>query len=113
MQAEIEEVLRKTNLTNASKNSQKAIKLIESWVPMVETFETKVNMLSKSLQAEQKDNKALREAYKKEYDKADSRLMELVVLRKQVESLQKLYAKVPEEIRQEIEAKKRSKEVER
>ena len=39
--------------------------------------------------------------------------MELVVLRKQVESLQKLYAKVPEEIRREIEAKKRSKEVER
>ena len=113
MQAEIEEVLRKTNLTNASKNSQKAIKLIESWVPMVETFETKVNMLSKSLQAEQKDNKALREAYKEEYNKADSRLMELVVLRKQVESLQKLYAKVPEEIRQKIESKKRSKEVER
>ena len=80
---------------------------------MVETFETKENMLSKSLQAEQKDNKALREAYKEEYDKADSRLMELVVLRKQVESLQKLYAKVPEEIRKEIEAKKRSKEVER
>lgn len=113
MQAEIEEVLKKTNLTNASKNSQKAIKLIETWVPMVETFETNVNMLSKSLQAEQKDNKALREAYKEEYDKADSRLMELVVLRNQLKSLQKLYSKVPEEIRQEIEAKKRSKEVER
>ena len=113
MQAEIEEVLKKTNLTNASKNSQKAIKLIETWVPMVETFETKINRLSKSLQAEQKDNKALREAYKEEYDKADSRLMELVVLRNQLKSLQKLYSKVPEEIRQEIEAKKRSKEVER
>lgn len=113
MQAEIEEVLKKTNLTNASKNSQKAIKLIETWVPMVETFETKINMLSKSLQAEQKDNKALREAYKEEYDKADSHLMELVVLRNQLKSLQKLYSKVPEEIRQEIEAKKRSKEVER
>ncbi len=113
MQTEIEEVLKKTNLTNASKNSQKAIKLIETWVPMVETFETNVNMLSKSLQAEQKDNKALREAYKEEYDKADSRLMELVVLRNQLKSLQKLYSKVPEEIRQEIEAKKRSKEVER
>lgn len=113
MQAEIEEVLKKTNLTNASKNSQKAIKLIETWVPMVETFETNVNMLSKSLQAEQKDNKALREAYKEEYDKADSRLMELVVSRNQLKSLQKLYSKVPEEIRQEIEAKKRSKEVER
>lgn len=99
MQTEIEEVLKKTNLTNASKNSQKAIKLIETWVPMVETFETNVNMLSKSLQAEQKDNKALREAYKEEYDKADSRLMELVVLRNQLKSLQKLYSKVPEEIR--------------
>ena len=113
MQTEIEEVLKNTNFTNASKNSEKAIKLIEDWVPRVETFRTKVNMLYNALEAEQKDNKALREAYKEEYDKADSRLMELVVLRKQVESLQKLYAKVPEEIRQEIEAKKRSKEVER
>ena len=109
MQTEIEEVLKKTNLTNASKNSQKAIKLIETWVPMVETFETNVNMLAKSLQAEQKDKKALTDAFVEASDKADSRLMELVVLRKQVESLQKLYAKVPEE----IEAKKRNKEVER
>ena len=113
MQAEIEEVLKKTNLTNASKNSQKAIKLIETWVPMVETFETSINMLTKSLQAEQKDKKALADAFVEARDKADSRLMELNVLRKQVETLQKFYAKVPEEIRQEIEAKKRSKEVER
>jgi len=113
MQEDIEKVLKETNFTNASKNSEKAIKLIEDWVPRVETFRTKVNMLYNALEAEQKDNKALREAYKEEYDKADSRLMELVVLRKQVESLQKLYAKVPEEIRQKIEAKKRSKEVER
>jgi len=113
MQEDIEKVLKETNFTNASKNSEKAIKLIEDWVPRVETFRTKVNMLYNALEAEQKDNKALREAYKEEYDKADSRLMELVVLRKQVESLQKLYAKVPEEIRQKIEAKKRDKEVER
>ena len=113
MQEDIEKVLKETNFTNASRNSEKAIKLIEDWVPRVETFRTKVNMLYNALEAEQKDNKALREAYKEEYDKADSRLMELVVLRKQVESLQKLYAKVPEEIRQKIEAKKQSKEVER
>ena len=113
MQEDIEKVLKETNFTNASRNSEKAIKLIEDWVPRVETFRTRVNMLYNALEAEQKDNKALREAYKEEYDKADSRLMELVVLRKQVESLQKLYTKVPEEIRQKIEAKKRSKEVER
>ena len=113
MQTEIEEVLKKTNLTNASKNSQKAIKLIETWVPMVETFETNVNMLSTSLQAEQKDNKALTDAFVEARDKADSRLSELLVLRNQLKSLQKLYSKVPEEIRQEIEVKKRSKEVER
>jgi len=113
MQEDIEKVLKETNFTNASRNSEKAIKMIEDWVPMVETFRTRVNLLYNALEAEQKDNKALREAYKEEYDKADSRLMELVVLRKQVESLQKLYAKVPEEIRKEIEAKKRSKEVER
>ena len=113
MQEDIEKVLKETNFTNASRNSEKAIKLIEDWVPRVETFRTRVNMLYNALEAEQKDNKALREAYKEEYDKADSRLMELVVLRKQVESLQKLYEKVPEEIRQKIEAKKRDKEVER
>ena len=113
MQEDIEKVLKETNFTNASRNSEKAIKLIEDWVPRVETFRTRVNMLYNALEAEQKDNKALREAYKEEYDKADSRLMELVVLRKQVESLQKLYERVPEEIRQKIEAKKRSKEVER
>lgn len=113
MQEDIEKVLKETNFTNASRNSEKAIKLIEDWVPRVETFRTKVNMLYNALEAEQKDKKALTDAFVEARDKADSRLMELNVLRKQVESLQKLYAKVPEEIRQEIEAKKRSKEVER
>lgn len=113
MQTEIEEVLKNTNFTNASKNSEKAIKLIEDWVPRVETFRTKVNMLYNALEAEQKDKKALTDAFVEARDKADSRLFELIKLRKQVESLQKLYAKVPEEIRQKIEAKKRSKEVER
>lgn len=110
MQAEIENVLKNTNFTNASKNSQKAIKMIEKWVPTAEAFETKVNMLSKSLKAEQKDNKALREAYDAENDKAHSRLLELITLRNQIQSLQKLYVKVPGEIRREIENKKRIKE---
>ena len=113
MQEEIEKVLKNTNFTNASKNSEKAIKLIEDWVPRVETFRTKVNMLYNALEAEQKDKKALTDAFVEARDKADTRLTELIVLRKQVETLQKFYAKVPEEIRQEIEAKKRSKEVER
>ena len=113
MQEDIEKVLKETNFTNASRNSEKAIKLIEDWVPRVETFRTRVNMLYNALEAEQKDNKALTDAFVEARDKADSRLTELLVLRKQVETLQKFYAKVPEEIRQEIEAKKRSKEVER
>lgn len=113
MQEDIEKVLKETNFTNASRNSEKAIKLIEDWVPRVETFRTNVNMLYNALEAEQKDKKALTDAFVEARDKADSRLTELLVLRKQVESLQKFYAKVPEEIRQEIEAKKRSKEVER
>ena len=113
MQEDIEKVLKETNFTNASRNSEKAIKLIEDWVPRVETFRTNVNMLYNALEAEQKDKKALTDAFVETRDKADSRLTELLVLRKQVETLQKFYAKVPEEIRQEIEAKKRSKEVER
>ncbi len=106
MQSEIEEVLKTLILPMLQRIPKKAIKMIENWVPMAETFETKVNMLSKSLQAEQKGNMALREAYNAESDKADSRLFELIKLRNQVEALQKLYAKVPEEIRKEIEAKK-------
>ena len=113
MQEDIEKVLKETNFTNASRNSEKAIKLIEDWVPRVETFRTNVNMLYNSLEAEQKDKKVLTDAFVEARDKADCRLTELLVLRKQVESLQKFYAKVPEKIRQEIEAKKRSKEVER
>ena len=113
MQEEIEKVLKNTNFANASKNTEKAIKLIEDWVPMVETFRTNVNMLYNSLEAEQKDKKALTDAFVEARDKADSRLMELNVLRKQIEVLQKFYAKVPEEIRRAIENKKRSKEVER
>ena len=113
MQEEIEKVLKNTNFANASKNTEKAIKLIEDWVPRVETFRTNVNMLYNSLEAEQKDKKALTDAFIEARDKADSRLMELNVLRKQLEVLQKFYSKVPEEIRQAIENKKRSKEVER
>ena len=82
-------------------------------MPKVETFRTNVNMLYNSLEEEQKDKKALTDAFVEARDKADSRLIELIKLQNQVESLQKLYAKVPEEIRQEIEAKKRRKEVER
>ncbi len=113
MQEDIEKVLKETNFTNASRNSEKAIKLIEDWVPRVETFRTNVNMLYNALEAEQKDNKALTDAFVEARDKADSRLTELLVLQNQLKSLQKLYSKVPEEIRKEIEAKKRSKEVER
>ena len=113
MQEDIEKVLKETNFTNASRNSEKAIKLIEDWVPRVETFRTRVNMLYNALEAEQKDKKVLTDAFVEARDKADSRLTELLVLRKQVETLQKFYAKVPKEIRKEIEAKKRSKEVER
>lgn len=113
MQEDIEKVLKETNFTNASRNSEKAIMLIEDWVPRVETFRTRVNILYNALEAEQKDKKALTDAFVEARDKADTRLNELIVLRKQVETLQKLYAKVPEEIRQAIENKKRSKEVER
>ena len=113
MQTEIEEVLQKTNFTNASKNTQKAIKLIEDWVPMVETFKTRVNMLSKSLKAEQKDNKDLAAAYIAERDKAENRFYELITLQEQLKSLQKLYSMIPEEVRTEIELKRKIKKKER
>ena len=115
MQSEIEKILSNTNFINSSKNSQKAMELIEKWVPMVETFETNINMLRSSLKAEQEEKAYLKQELNKRKKTDSDYRKELAQLGSQLDRLERLYSKVPEEIRAEVEArkKKRSMEVER
>lgn len=49
MQGQIEDLLNNTNILNSGKNTQKALKLLEQWIPQVKTFETNIRLLEKSL----------------------------------------------------------------
>ncbi len=115
MQSQIEELLKNTNILNSAKNTQKALELLERWVPMVETFETNINMLAKSLKDSENEKNFLAEELNKRKGDTFRNSRELANLKVELEKMQKLYAKVPEPIRIEIEArkKKRSREMER
>lgn len=105
MEAEIKRILQSTTLFNAGKNTQKALAALEHWVPMVQTFETQINMLEKSLTEEQK-NKALFQSELENSKQQNSDLfIELSALKVQMKKMKKLYHKVPPEIRAEIETK--------
>ncbi len=82
---------------------------------MVETFETNINMLAKSLKDSENEKKFLAEELNKRKGDTFRNSRELANLKVELEKMQKLYAKVPEPIRMEIEArkKKRSREMER
>lgn len=105
MEKEIKGILKNTNLLNAGKNTQKAISVLEEWVPMVQTFETQVNMLEKSLQEEGKSKKRLQNELKRTQEQNFDQILELNGLREHLRKMKKLYHKVPPEIRAEIEAK--------
>ncbi len=112
MQSEIEELLEDINTNNAAQKSQEAISLIERWIPKVETFETKINMLFEALKTSEKMQELLEQELNE--IKNDTYHYELIRLRKQLDSMQKLINKVPPEIIEQIEAKKkRRKERER
>ena len=112
MQSEIEELLEGINTNNAIEKSQEAITLIEKRIPKVETFETKMNMLFEALKTSEKMQELLEQELNE--IKNDTYHYELIRLRKQLESMQKLINKVPPEIIEEIVAKKkRRKERER
>ena len=112
MQSEIEELLEGINTNNATQKSQEAITLIEKWITKVETFETKINMLFEALKTSEKMQELLEQELNE--IKNDTYHYELIRLRKQLDSMQKLINKVPPEIIEQIEAKKkRRKERER
>lgn len=109
MQGEIEKVLADTNIFNSSKNSQKAIELLEKWVPMVETFETNIAMLQRSFRNEYEEKEYLKEELNKRKKIIFDDTEKIIELKSQLERMQKLYDKVPEEIRAEIETRKKTK----
>lgn len=114
MQEEIEEALRDIGTFNSKKKSKEALSLIEKWIPKVETFETKINMLSKSLKESEQMQKLLQQELQERENKSDKYLTELIGLRHDAENMRTTLSKVPPEIIEQIEAKKkRRKEYER
>jgi len=115
MQLQIEELLENTHILNSGKNSKKALELLEKWVPMVETFETQINMLSKSLKDSEQEKRFLSKELNERKEMTFHYQLELSGLKSELNKMQRLYSKVPEEIRTEIETrkKKRDKEAER
>ncbi len=107
MQVEIEKVLNNTTIFNSTKNSQKAIELIEKWVPMVETFETKINLLAQSLQSEMADKKYLAAELNKRKRDDFGYGMELAKLNAELNHVKKLYSRVPKEVRTDIEERRK------
>ena len=107
MQVEIENVLGNTTIFNSTKNSQKAIELIEKWVPMVETFETKINLRAQSLKSEMADKKYLAAELNKRKRDDFGYSMELAKLTAELNQVKKLYSRVPEEVRTEIEERRK------
>lgn len=110
MQIEIEELLENTNVFNSSKNSKKALQLIEEWVPMVETFQTKVNMLNQSLKESEQSKKLLTRELKLQNSEANGYKYDLIIIKHELERMKRLYDRVPQDIRKQIENKQKSKE---
>lgn len=115
MQGQIEELLENTNILNSGKNTQKALKLIEQWIPQVETFETNIRLIEKSLKQSEEEKRFLaNELNDRKYDNFHNQI-EIAGLKNELNKWKRLYNKVPEEIRTEIECRKREhqREVER
>lgn len=113
MQSEIENILQNTNAFNSAKNTKKAVNLIEKWIPKVETFETKINLLNKSLQESEKNNKGLTNEILTNKDTIFSYHLQISGLRQELARMKKLYSKVPDVIKEEIELKRKTKEAQR
>ena len=115
MQGQIEELLENTNIFNSGKNTQKALQLIEQWIPQVETFETNIRLIEKSLKQLEEEKKFLSNELNDRKGDNFHQLMEIAGLKSELNRFKKLYSNVPEEIRAEIESRtrQRQREVER
>lgn len=119
MQLEIEEILENTNFLNTGKNTAKVSSLIKKFVPKVESFETQVNMLSRSFKQAQEENAELSKALDGYKDKSFKQNIELTELQSELNRLNKFLGKIPDEVIQQVKdaekerKRKRNKEAER
>lgn len=119
MQLEIEEILENTNFLNSGKNTAKVSAMIKKFVPKVESFETQVNMLSRSFKQAEEENEELSKALDGYKDKAFKQNIELAELQSELNKLNKFLGKIPDEVIQQVKEnekerkRKRNKEAER
>ena len=119
MQLEIEEILENTNFLNSGKNTAKVSAMIKKFVPKVESFETQVNMLSRSFKQAEEENEELSKALNGYKDKAFKQNIELAELQSELNKLNKFLDKIPDEVIQQVmetekeRKRKRNKEVDR
>lgn len=109
MQAQIEDILENTNILNSGKNTQKALTLIEKWVPMVETFETNIRLIEKSLKEAEEEKAMLSKELNKKKGDSFEQQMEIAGLKAEINKWKRLYSKVPDEIKEQLERNKREK----
>ncbi len=109
MQLEIESILKNTNILNTSKNTTKAMALIKKFVPKVESFETQVNMLSRSFKKAEEENAELSKTLNTYKDRNFKQSRELADLKYTVNELYDFLNKIPAEIIEQVkEAEKQA-----
>lgn len=113
MQLEIESILETTNILNTGKNTAKVAALIKKFVPRVESFETQVNMLSKSFKRAAEENAELSKALDGYKDKTFKQNREVANLKHTVNELYNFLNKVPAEIIEQVKETEKQEQRER
>ncbi len=113
MQLEIESILENTNILNTGKNTTKAMVLIKKFVPKVESFETQINMLSRSFKKAEEENAELSKALNTYKDRSFKQSRELADLQIEVEELYKFLNKIPAEIIEQVKDAEKQAQKER
>ncbi len=113
MQLEIESILETTNILNTGKNTAKVAALIKKFVPRVESFETQVNMLSKSFKRAAEENAEHSKALDGYKDKTFKQNRELANLKYTVNELYDFLNKIPAEIIEQVKETEKKAQRER
>ena len=113
MQLEIESILENTNILNTSKNTTKVAALIKKFVPKVESFETQVNMLSRSFKRAEEENAELSKALNSYKDRDFKQSRELADLKYTVNELYDFLNKIPAEIIEQVKEAEKQAQKER
>jgi len=113
MQLEIESILENTNILNTGKNTAKVTALIKKFVPKVESFETQVNMLSRSFKRAEEENAELSKALNTYKDRSFEQSRELAELKYTVNELSDFLNKIPAEIIEQVKEAERQAQRER